>query len=481
MNKDNPMFKEGTVSILIPTYNEGAFLRRCLERVLKAPLPSQLKKEIIIVDDGSTDGSRALIQELTGQYPDTIKMFTQSKNLGKGAAIRRAIHEMTGEFAIFQDADLEYDPNEYSILLEPILKGVADVVYGSRFASRKMRRVFNYHHALGNRLLTHLSNLTTGLDLTDMETCYKVFRSDILKTIPIRSEKFGIEPEITAKIAKRGCLVYEVPISYYGRDYLEGKKIGWKDGVEAIFCILKYSLIDDCFSEEYGHAALHSLSGARQLNNWMLRAIQPYLGNKIIEIGSGIGNLSRHLPRREQLTLSELEPKYLKILTQAFHHHEEVQIEKLDLTKDSDFDNEHLEENYDTVICMNVLEHIQDDTAAIKRIARLLKPGGCIVTLVPQHEWLFSNLDKKVGHCRRYNKKILTSRFNDAGLTSERIFNFNSLGILGWFINAKLLGRTKFNKFQLKMFDSLVPIISRIEAILPLPGLSIIGIGRKEK
>jgi glycosyltransferase involved in cell wall biosynthesis len=184
----------GLVSLIIPTFNERAYLSRLVERVLAAPLPGGLDREIIMVDDGSTDGTRFLVERLAKDYPDTIHAFYQEYNQGKGAAIRRGIAETSGEYIIFQDADLEYDPGEYARLLEPIIGGFADVVYGSRFASRKMRRVFNYHHHLGNTFLTHLSNMTTGLDLTDMETCYKAFRSDILRTIPIRSNRFGFEP-----------------------------------------------------------------------------------------------------------------------------------------------------------------------------------------------------------------------------------------------------------------------------------------------
>jgi glycosyltransferase involved in cell wall biosynthesis len=179
--------KNKKLSILVPLYNERAFLRKCIQKVIEAKLPDGLDKEIIIVNDGSTDGCEKIAEALQQQYPSLVKVFHQPKNMGKGAAIRRGIKEMSGDYAIFQDADLEYDPNEYTIVLRPLIEGLADVVYGSRFGSNQMRRVFNYHHAIGNRLLTLVSNLTTGLGLTDMETCYKAFRSDILKTIPILS------------------------------------------------------------------------------------------------------------------------------------------------------------------------------------------------------------------------------------------------------------------------------------------------------
>jgi len=232
------------LSILMSAYNERAYLRTCVGRVLAAPLPDGLQRELIIVDDASTDGTTDLVRELAGQHPDSIRAFFQEKNQGKGAAIRRAIEEMSGQYAIFQDSDLEYDPNEYAKVLEPLLKGYADVVYGSRFAASPMRRVLNYHHQVGNLILTHVSNFFTGLNLTDMETCYKVFRREVLEKITIEENRFGFEPEITAKVARLRVPIYEVGISYYGRTYEEGKKIGWRDGFRALYAIFKYNLFN---------------------------------------------------------------------------------------------------------------------------------------------------------------------------------------------------------------------------------------------
>ena len=233
-----------TLSILMPVYNEQCYLARIVERVLAASVPNHLTKELVIVNDASSDRTSEVIHDLCAKHPE-IKAFDQPVNTGKGAAIRRAVREMTGQYAIFQDADLEYDPNDYAAILKPLVEGLADVVYGSRFATRTMRRTVHYHHKLGNLFLTHLSNLMTGFDLTDMETCYKAFRVDLLKTIPLRSKRFGIEPEITAKLSRRKAVIYEVPISYHGRAYEKGKKIGWRDGVSAVFTILKYAVIND--------------------------------------------------------------------------------------------------------------------------------------------------------------------------------------------------------------------------------------------
>ncbi len=223
------------VSVVMPIYNERSSLRESIQRVL-AVSPDL---ELVCVDDGSTDGSREILAELQSKSPQ-IRTCVQPRNMGKGAALRRGIAEATGDFIIIQDADLEYDPAEYICLLEPLITGKADVVYGSRFMGGRPHRVLYFWHSIGNRLLTLISNMLTNLNLTDMETCYKAFRREVVQSIPIEENRFGFEPEITVKIAKRRLRVYEVGISYSGRTYAEGKKIGWKDGVRAVWCLLKY-------------------------------------------------------------------------------------------------------------------------------------------------------------------------------------------------------------------------------------------------
>ncbi len=231
--------RETTVklSVVMPVYNEQGTLREVVGRVLAVPVDL----ELLCVDDGSKDGSREILAELQQEYPQ-IRVFLQPKNMGKGAALRRGIQEAKGDYVIVQDADLEYDPAEYPVLLGPLDNGKADVVFGSRFLGGGPHRVLYFWHSVGNSLLTLLSNIVTDLNLTDMETCYKVFRREILQSILIEEDRFGFEPEITVKVAKRRLRIYEVGISYWGRTYEEGKKIGWKDGVRAIYCLLKYSL-----------------------------------------------------------------------------------------------------------------------------------------------------------------------------------------------------------------------------------------------
>jgi glycosyltransferase involved in cell wall biosynthesis len=225
------------LSVVMPVYNERATLRQVVERVLAVPL----ELELLCVDDGSRDGSREILADLQRRHPQ-VQAFLQPRNMGKGAALRLGIQQATGDFVVIQDADLEYDPADYSLLLDPLVQGKADVVYGSRFLGAAPHRVLYFWHSVGNRLLTLLSNCLTNINLTDMETCYKVFRRDVIQSIPIEEDRFGFEPEITVKLAKRRLRIYEVGISYWGRTYEEGKKIGWKDGLRAVWCLLKYSV-----------------------------------------------------------------------------------------------------------------------------------------------------------------------------------------------------------------------------------------------
>ena len=225
------------LSVVMPIYNERNTLRSVIQRVLSVPFDI----ELLCVDDGSSDGSTEILSELRAEH-ENLRFFLQPHNMGKGAALRRGIQEATGDFVIVQDADLEYDPQDYPTLLDPLTQGKADVVYGSRFLGSGPHRVLYFWHSVGNWILTLLSNCLTNINLSDMETCYKAFRREVIQSIPIEENRFGFEPEITVKVAKRRLRIYEVGISYWGRTYEEGKKIGWKDGVRALWCLLKYSI-----------------------------------------------------------------------------------------------------------------------------------------------------------------------------------------------------------------------------------------------
>lgn len=232
------------LSIIVPAYNEAETIHRILDKLNEVQLIGETEKEIVVVNDCSKDDTESVIKKYVVDHPNVpISYYKHEVNMGKGAALHTGFRKATGDYIVVQDADLEYDPQEFNLLLKPVLGGFADVVYGSRFMGGNPHRILFFWHTIGNKFLTFLSNMFTNLNLTDMETCYKLFRADLLKSLDLREKRFGFEPEVTAKVAKvKGVRIYEVGISYYGRTYEEGKKIGWKDGFRAIYCILKYNL-----------------------------------------------------------------------------------------------------------------------------------------------------------------------------------------------------------------------------------------------
>src|SRR5579864_4805321 len=449
------------VSILVPLYNEAEFIRTVLERIIRAPLPTGVTREIIVVDDASTDGSPELVADVAEQYPGLIRMVRCPKNRGKGAAIRTAIEHATGEYCLIQDADLEYNPQEYPLLLEPLLDGVADVVYGSRFLSAGRRRVLYYWHSVANHALTTLCNIISNLNLTDMETCYKAFRVPLLKSTPIRSNRFGIEPEITIKVAKRHARIYEVPISYSGRTYDEGKKIGLKDAFQALWVMLRFWFTADLYKDA-GAEILDAFSVAPHFNRWMADTIRPHVRDRVLEIGAGMGNLTRTLARgRQRYIASDIDVEHLSRLQTRLRHYLNVETCACDLSITADF--EPLAETVDTVICLNVLEHIEDDLGGLRNIYRALAPGGRAIVLVPCGQEIYGQLDVILGHYRRYSVSELRSRFEQAGFQVEQVLKFNRISRPGWFITGKLMKRSRISRFQLKIFDRLVWLWRRID------------------
>jgi SAM-dependent methyltransferase len=465
------------LSVLIPLYNEEEYIATLLDRVLNAPLPAGMAREIIVVDDGSDDGSAQVAAGFAARHPEIIRLLGHEGNRGKGAAVRTALDAARGEFCIIQDADLEYDPSEYSRLLKPLLEGKADVVYGSRFLVAGERRVLYFWHALANRLLTGFCNIAADLNLTDVWTCYKIGRTSLLRSIPIRSNRFGIEPELTIKLAQRRVRIYETPISYNGRTYEEGKKIGLWDALAAMWVILTTWLTSDTYKEP-GAETLDALSDAPNFNRWMAETIRPFVGRRVLEIGAGIGNLTRHLARRrERYIATDIDTEHLSRLVTQLHHRPNLQVQRCDLADAEDFRG--LESSLDTVVCLNVLEHVADDMAALRNIHGVLEPGGRAVVLVPCGPELFGSLDVALGHQRRYARGELQDKLAAAGFRVERIIEFNRISRPGWYFGGRILKRSTLARWQLRVFDKLVWLWRRIDADLPWPPVSIIAICTK--
>jgi glycosyltransferase involved in cell wall biosynthesis len=467
------------LSILMPVYNEARTVREIVDRVFAVTLPEGVERELIVVDDGSNDSTPLRLGEAAEKYGSTISILRQPRNLGKGAALRRAIEASSGDILLVQDADLEYDPIEYPRLIEPILSGKADVVYGSRFLASPGRRALLFWHAVGNWALTLLSNMATDLNLTDMETGYKVFRAEVLRGLPLRSDRFGFEPEVTAKVAKLGCRVFEVPISYQGRTYLEGKKIGWKDALAAACTIVRFKLADDLENRsDAGYRTLRAMARARRYNEWIYRTIEPYLGERILEVGSGIGNLTRFLEGRELLVLSDVESRYLQRLRNLYQGRRGIEVIQLDLSGGGD-PAALAGYRFDTVVASNVLEHIEDDGGALRWLERVLVSGGRMILLVPQGQKLFGSIDRAIGHYRRYQEGEIRQLLDQAGFQVEAVHHFNTLGRPIWWFCGTLLKRRSLSPAALFVLNLFVPLVRSADAVLGTPGLSLIAVGRK--
>ena len=467
------------LSILMPVYNERTVVERCISLVLTAPVPENMERELIIVDDCSTDGTWEILQRLAEGFPQ-IRLFRHARNSGKGAAVRTAIEKASGDFSLIQDADLEYDPSEYPTLLRPLLDGHADAVFGSRYLAGSQTRVLLFWHSMINKFLTLVSNMFCNLNLTDMETCYKVFRTDLLKSIPIRSDRFGFEPEIVMKSAKRNLRIYEVPISYHGRTYEEGKKIGWKDGLKAFGVILKFWVVDDLYSAPYGRGVLNNLTGTPQYLSWLARSLRPRVGDSVLEVGAGIGNITGRLMSRRMLYVAaEKDPLHLHALRNRFLRTPNVVVQRLDPQAPEDFTA--LETCFDTAICLNVLEYLDDPAGLVQSLARSLKDRGTLIVLVPNSPGLFGTLDRAMGHKRRFTAPDLRRMVEAEGFSVERIYHFNKAGAPPWWAYSKVLGRGHINKAVLKIFDKTVWFWRHLDALLPWPGLSLILIATKNQ
>jgi len=462
---------------LIPLFDEEEFIGTLLERVLAAPLGEEWEREIIVVDDGSTDGSDQVVAQFEARNPGVVRLVRHITNRGKGAAIRTAAALARGELCIIQDADLEYDPREYPRLLKPLIEGVADAVYGSRFMIVAERRVMYYWHAVANGFLTGLCNLVADVNLTDMGTGYKAFRSAMLQETPLHSAGFAFEAEITIKLARRGARMYEVPISYYGRTYEEGKKIRTRDAFKMVFAILRYAFTGNLYKDS-GAQTLHALSAAPRFNRWMADTIRPFVGERVLEIGSGIGNLTRALVRgRVRYVATDISSEHMMRLKSRFPQRPNLEVHHCDLTVPGDFTP--FSSSMDTVICLNVLEHVEDDATGLRNIYSILDHGGRAIVLVPEGMSVYGTIDKALGHFRRYSEDELKSKMEKTGFHVEQMVRFNRVSRPAWFVSGRIIKRTALDVNQMRVYDRLVWLWRRIDPLLPWKPTSIIAIARK--
>lgn len=454
------------LSIIIPVYNEVNTILEVIRRVQKEKFP----KEIIIIDDCSKDGTTELLREIKDE---NISVTFLGKNMGKGHAIRTAIKQITGDITIIQDADLEYYPDEYGILIDKILAGKADVVYGTRFLGK--HRVFYFYHLLGNATLNLISNFLLNTTFTDLMTGYKAFKSDCLKRLVLKANRFGIETEITAEICKRSLVTYEVPISYDGRCYWESKKIKWFDFFDCIYWLIRayFRGID------VGTETLLRMRIMKNNNLWTYRKIKPFLGENVLELGSGLGTISNLMVSKDRnIILTDRNDEYINYLNKRFIYNPWVKVIKTDICE---INTVFGSAKVDTIVGVNILEHIEDDFGLLKKLQFILTNGGKLLLIVPAHESLFGSLDKELSHFRRYSKRTLTAKIKEAGFDIEKIEFMNSFSAIGWFLSYRILKGKHIPKTTAVILDKFIPFIEAIERYIKFPfGLSLFVVARKK-
>jgi glycosyltransferase involved in cell wall biosynthesis len=469
-----------SLSVLVPVYNEQYLVAASLERLKVLESSPHLDRiEVIVVDDGSKDDTPRALEQFKAALPAGGKtqwtFLRHEKNGGKGKAIRTALERATCDITVMHDADLEYHPRDLLQIVQVFVDEGADAVFGSRFAGGAVRRVLLYRHQLGNRFLTFFCNMVTNLNLTDMETCYKAVRTELLKSIPIVSDDFRFEPELTIKLGKRHARLFEVPISYSGRTYAEGKKISWRDGFRALWAIARFAVSDSVYhADEYGSQILARLSRAPRFNAWLADTIRPYCGNRVLEIGSGVGNLTERLIPRRKYVVSDINPLYLQTLATLQADRPYLKTSFCDVADIGTYPK--AEGPFDTVICLNVIEHVEDDKTSLLNIRSVLEDGGRAIVLVPQGQWNFGTLDEVLGHRRRYSKASLRKLAEDCDFEVKEMLEFNRIGTIAWYLNGKIMRRRTFGLGQVLMLNALTPVFRRIDKILPMAPLSLIAV-----
>jgi glycosyltransferase involved in cell wall biosynthesis len=468
-----------SLSVLVPVYNERHLVEASLRRVLALDHDLIQRLEVIVVDDNSTDGSWNILERLAAE-DDRIVLLRHERNQGKGAGIRTALSRATGDISIVHDADLEYNPADIPSLLVPFAQEGADAVFGSRYLPSVYHRALMYRHTLINKVLTVFGNWLSDLNLSDLETGYKAVSTDLLKSIPIRSNDFRFEVEIAFKLAKRRARIFEAPIRYSPRSYQEGKKISAKDGVLALLAMLRFWLIDDAYHcNENAAAALDRLEATRRLSLWVGNTLRSYVGDRVLEIGAGIGNITNQLIPRDYYVAADTDPNHLRYLRAYALGKPYLGVRNIDLTSEEDFTG--LEGQFDTVLVVNALESAPDEQKALRNIRMALRLGGRAIFLVAAHPALYNNLDKALDNRKRYVPAQLEQALEIAGFQVEQLFEFNRFSVPLWWFNGKVLGRRTFSRLQRKLVNMAVPAATLADRFLPWRGLSLVVVASKEE
>ncbi|MBV8569538.1 MAG: glycosyltransferase [Acidobacteriaceae bacterium] len=468
------------LSILIPVYNEANSIAAVLERIVTANSDyfhaEKIAWDVIVVDDGSQDDSYGTVQEFSLANPTVLlRLIRHKTNRGKGAAIRTALAYTHSDFCLIQDADFEYDPAEYPKLLRPLIAGDADVVLGSRTINTVERHPFSFSQAVANRAITRFAGIAAGLDLSDVETGYKAFRTSLAQTVPLHSDGFGLDPELIVQFSKRHAKIVEVPVSYRGRTHEEGKKIGPADAVAAFGAMLRAWLFSGAHTDP-ATDMLVAMSNAKRFNRWMADTISPWVVGEVLELGAGIGNLTVFLSSRQhRYVATDTDCESLHELQSRTRYRPNVTVSLCDFSSPDAIVR--FRQSADTVVCLNVLEHVTDDIAGLENIHASLRPGGTAIILVPQGPEVFGSMDEVLNHKRRYTAAELRDKMSAAGFQIAELTPFNRVTWPGWYLNSRLLRRRRLSRLQLRLFDLLVPLWRRIDDRLPWPATSLIAVG----
>ena len=461
------------LSVLMPAHNARWTIGDAIQRVLRVPLPYAV--EIIAVDDGSTDGTAEFLERLAAREP-RLQTVRHDRHRGPGAAIRTAIQHMTGDMALIPGADFDCDPRDLAHLLEPVLRGDADAVFGSRFAGGS-RRVQPFWQSLFRAGLTTISNGLNNLSLTDTTSSCKVVRSDVLKRLSLRSDTAALQSELTTRLAQCGARIHEVPVRDDGPAGTDrGTRFG--DALKSLWTTVRCRFADPCFTTHAGHETLASVAHANRYNAWLLEQCAPFLGDRLLEAGAGIGNLSVRLANRERLVLVDYDPMYVERLKLRFRGRSNIRVLQADLTSPQVADTwKH--ERLNTIFCSNVLEHLGPDVQVLESFHESLLPHGHCVIIVPAEQSLFMPLDSELGHHRRYSADELRQKFQQAGFEVVYSSQFCRIGSLAWWWNGRVLKRRHLSPRQMVWFDRLWPIARRLDNLLPVPGMSLMMVGRR--
>jgi len=462
---------------MIPVYNERHLVAASVGRVLALKSERISRLEVIVVDDRSKDGSWEILERVAAGDA-RVKLIRHERNMGKGAALRTALEQATGDVCIVHDADMEYNPADIPAILEPFIEEGADAVFGSRYISAQYRRALMFRHTLINRFITALTNWVTDLDLTDVETCYKAINTRLLKSLPLRSNDFRFEIEITLKLAKRRARIFEVPIRYLPRSYEEGKKIRAKDGILALRAMVHYSLIDDLYREDgVGSEMVRNLQNARRFNQWLGATLRPFLGARVLELNAGAGSLTSQFIPRDLYVAAETNPTQRDYLGGYSLGKPYLRVMDVDAAREADFAP--LAGAFDTVVLVGALERAEDPVSLLRNAALALPPGGRMVLHTAQGPGLRGSIDAALGYKRRFTREELSALLEQAGLEAESVFDFNRIAAPGWWLNSRVFKQQAYTPLQLKLLEVGMPLIRKIDRHLPWWGLNLIAIATK--